>query len=59
MTMHYDDDCGRGLGHLNDDIDPCDYCSETPWNDEKTAIAERLADYIGIPIIFRSWRVKE
>lgn len=58
MTMHYEDDRGHGLGHLNDDIDPCDYRSETPWNDEKAAIAERLADYIGVPTIFRSKRVE-
>ena len=56
--MHYEDDRGHGLGHLNDDADPCDY-PETPWNDEKAAIAERLADHMGIPNIFRIRREKE
>lgn len=58
MTMHYEDDRGHGLGHLNDDVDPCDY-SETPWNDEKAAIAERVSDYVGLPNIFRFRREKE
>lgn len=71
MTMHYEDDHGYGLGHLNDDADdilkiPKKYreglvrgpiIGEGPeWTPERIAIAERLADQVGLPSCARYWR---
>lgn len=74
MSMHYDDDQGHGLGHLNDDDDgflkiPKKYREglvrgpivgeATEWTPEKIAYAERLADQVGLPSCARYWRKED
>ena len=56
MTMRYVDDHGYGIGHLNDDLPLETRDVVIEWTPDTIAIAERLADWIGLPGIFRYWR---
>lgn len=63
MTMHYADDTGHGLLHINDDTDEwrtseshVAYKGEEGWTSEQVAVAEKLADYFGVPSCARTWK---
>ena len=49
MTMHYSDDDGRGIGWLNDDIEPCTYEHKGELTEKHRTIRDRLMEYVGVP----------